>query len=165
MNFCIWFLGQCNDPAFLGRFVIGDEAKFSLNGSTNTKNLVFYAPKEHPPAQNYNVPESREKLTVFIGLCGEGTLIGLYFFAGNVTGQTYLEMLNQMVIPELALNHWLDFNQLWWAQDGAPAHRSRAVQDCLGEIFDDRIICHGRNPELPPRSLDLTPMDFFCGII
>ena len=141
--------------------MIGDEATFSINGNIYTKNLVIYAPKGHPSAHNYDIPESREKLTVWIGLCGEGTLIGPYFFAGNVNGQSYLQLLNQMVIPELALNHWLDFNQLWWAQDGAPAHRSRAVQDRLEEIFENRMICHGRNPEWPPLSPDLTPLDFF----
>ena len=31
----------------------------------------------------------------------------------------------------------------------------------LEEIFDDRLLILGGNPEWPPRSPDLTPLDFF----
>ena len=161
MNFCRWFLQQSIDPAFLSRFTIGDEATFSLNGNINTKNNVYYAPKGNPPTYNYDVPESRDKVTVWIGLSGDGSLIGPHFFPNNVNGQNYLDMLNNLVIPTLSLNHLFDFDQLWWAQDGAPAHRLGEVTRRLREIFDDRLVILGNNPEWPPRSPDLTPLDFF----
>ena len=54
------------------------------------------------------------------------------------------------------------FRGLWWAQDGAPAHRLIAVRDHLNDVFgNNRIIGLGHDVEWPPRSLDITPCDFF----
>ncbi|XP_063964962.1 uncharacterized protein LOC135156428 [Lytechinus pictus] len=46
-------------------------------------------------------------------------------------------------------------------QDGAPAHRRRVVTECLTELFGDRVISLNRPAEWPPRSPDLTPLNFF----
>ena len=46
-------------------------------------------------------------------------------------------------------------------QDGAPPHRRRIVTDRLTELFGDRVITLNRAVEWPPRSPDLTPLDFF----
>ena len=54
------------------------------------------------------------------------------------------------------------FRDLWWAQDGAPAHRLVQVRDRLNEVFgNNRVIGLQHNVEWPPRSPDLTPCDFF----
>ena len=53
------------------------------------------------------------------------------------------------------------FQRLWWAQDGAPAHRTTEVREWLTEFFSQRIIALNRPVEWPPRSPDLTPCDFF----
>ncbi len=46
----------------------------------------------------------------------------------------------------------------WFQQDGATAHMVREMIAFLREFFGDRLISH---PNWPPRSLDLTPPDFF----
>jgi hypothetical protein len=110
---------------------------------------------------------SRAKLTVWAALCGNGVILGPYFFHQNVTGLAYLNMLNEFVLPQLAVHfgnqHWEDmFRGLWWAQDGAPAHRLIAVRDRLNAVFgNNRTIGLGHDVEWPPRSPDLTPCDFF----
>ena len=54
------------------------------------------------------------------------------------------------------------FRDLYWAQDGAPAHRLVEVRDRLNEVFgNDHVIGLGHDVEWPPRSPDLTPCDFF----
>ena len=161
MNFTRWFLQQCEDPNFINLLVIGDEAAFCMNGEVNTKNVVKYAPKGEPPVFNYDKNASREKLTVWIGLCGNGSVLGPYFFENNVTGERYLEMLNVMAIPQLSLEYMMEFNRLWWAQDGAGPHRYLPVQQRLRDIFEERIISLDMANEWPPRSPDLTPCDFF----
>ena len=83
---------------------------------------------------NFDVSSSRQKLSVCAGICGNGTLIGLYFFEGNVNGRTYLELFENFVLPHLHRNYQ-DINTLWWAQDGAPAHREGRVRNRLVEIF------------------------------
>ena len=52
-------------------------------------------------------------------------------------------------------------SRLWWAQDGAPAHRSNQVSDWLHEFFQERVIALNHDPEWSPRSPDLTPCDYF----
>ena len=51
--------------------------------------------------------------------------------------------------------------RVWWAQDGAPAHRRIMVMERLQQLSLDRIISLGRDHEWLPRSPDLTPLDFF----
>ncbi|XP_028418180.1 uncharacterized protein LOC114543364 [Dendronephthya gigantea] len=54
------------------------------------------------------------------------------------------------------------FRGLWWAQDGAPAHRLIEVRDRLNRVFgENHVIALGHNIKWPPRSPDLTPCDFF----
>ena len=50
---------------------------------------------------------------------------------------------------------------MWWAQDGAPPHRTVDVGEFLTEFFGRKIIAIDHPIEWPPRSPDLTPCDFF----
>ena len=164
--FSQWFNQHCQNENFLNRFFIGDEAAFEMNGQVNTHNVREYAPKLNPPAFNFDRSKERSKLTVWAGVCGDGLILGPYFFERNVDGVAYLRMLNEFVFPQLA-NHFNNqywegmFRGLWWAQDGAPAHRLLAVRDRLNETFLNRVVGLGHNVEWPPRSPDLTPCDFF----
>ena len=73
-------------------------------------------------------------------------------------------MINNDVIPKLQQLFQGQaggaFRNLWWVQDGAPAHRLVAVRERLRELFGGVIALY-RNVESPPRSPDLTPCDFF----
>ena len=165
--FAEWFNQHCQRDNFLDNIIIGDEAGFSMNGEVNTHNIRAYAPKGHPPVFNFHRNDSRLKLNVWAALCGNGLLIGPYFFEQNVDGIAYLRMLNEFVFAQLAVHfnnqYWEGmFRGPWWAQDGAPAHRLIQVRDRLNEVFgNDRVIGLGHNVEWPPRSPDLTPCDFF----
>ncbi|GBL79048.1 hypothetical protein AVEN_48995-1 [Araneus ventricosus] len=50
---------------------------------------------------------------------------------------------------------------IWFQHDGAPAHETSSVKQYLVEEFGEQIIGYGGFQEWPPRSPDLTPMDFF----
>ena len=142
-----------------------------MNGEFNTQNVRQYAPKGHPPAFNFERSNSRVQLTVWAAVCGNGVIIGPYCSKGiNVNGSAYLRMLSEFVFPQLAEHfnnqYWEGrFRGLWWAQDGAPAHRVIAVRDCLIDVFgNNRVIGLGHDVEWPPRSSDLAPCDFVVGI-
>ena len=105
MNFCRWFDRESRNPRFLRRVVIGDEACFSMDGRTSTQNVRMYAPQGNRPDFTYERDNSRQKLTVWVGLCGNGSLIGPYFFEGSVTGRKYLEMLNNYVFQTIAASY------------------------------------------------------------
>ena len=53
------------------------------------------------------------------------------------------------------------FYRRWWVQDCGPAHRRRIVTERLDELFGERVVALNRPVEWPPRSPDLTPLDFF----
>ncbi|GFX65568.1 uncharacterized protein TNCV_5083041 [Trichonephila clavipes] len=50
---------------------------------------------------------------------------------------------------------------LWFQQDGATCHTVRAKIDLLKDTFGDRLISRFGPVNWPPRSCDLTPLDFF----
>ena len=123
-----------------------------MNGKVNSQNVRQYAPKGHPPVFNFDKSSNRDKL-IFMK-----------------DGRAYLRMLNYFVFPEL-FNHFNNqywegmFRGVWWAQDGAPAHRLLEVRDRLNETFgENRVVGLGHNVEWPPRSPDLTPCDFYVGL-
>ena len=50
---------------------------------------------------------------------------------------------------------------MWFQQDGATSHTARVTIDLLKVKFDERVISINGPLEWPPRSCDLTPLDFF----
>uniref|UniRef100_A0A1B6M0X5 Tc1-like transposase DDE domain-containing protein n=1 Tax=Graphocephala atropunctata TaxID=36148 RepID=A0A1B6M0X5_9HEMI len=50
---------------------------------------------------------------------------------------------------------------MWFQHDGAPPHFALDVRECLNEEYEDRWIGRGGPVPWPPRSPDLTPIDFY----
>ncbi|GFX48899.1 putative transposable element [Trichonephila clavipes] len=73
-------------------------------------------------------------------------------------GDRYRAMITNFFIPELN-NH--DVQELWFQQDGATCHTARATIDLLKDTFGDRLISRFGPLNWPPRSCDLTPLDYF----
>jgi hypothetical protein len=166
MAYCQWLVNT--QPRFLSDVLIGDEAIFPLNAKVNTHNVRAYAPRGNPPQDFvYDRPNRREKLVVWIGLMGNGRIIGPVIMQENMNGQRYLDMINDIVVPQLLANVRYQENnngsitRVWWFQDGAPCHRTRVVHDRLWTLFRGRVVGIGHAREFPARSPDLTPLDFY----
>ncbi|GFU63769.1 transposable element Tc3 transposase [Trichonephila clavipes] len=56
-------------------------------------------------------------------------------------------------------NH--DVQELWFQQDGATCHTARNTIDLLKDMFGDRLISQFGPVNWPPRSCDLTPLEYF----
>ncbi|GFU96013.1 uncharacterized protein TNCV_1791351 [Trichonephila clavipes] len=67
-------------------------------------------------------------------------------------------MITNFSIPELN-NH--DVQELWFQKDGATCPTARATMDLLKDTFGDRLISRFGPVNWPPRSCDLTPLDYF----
>ncbi|GFW19218.1 DUF4817 domain-containing protein [Trichonephila clavipes] len=67
-------------------------------------------------------------------------------------------MITNFFIPELN-NH--DVQELWLLQDGATCHTARTTIDLLKDTFNDHIISRLKPVNWPPKSCDLTPLDYF----
>ncbi|GFX12802.1 DUF4817 domain-containing protein [Trichonephila clavipes] len=138
-----------------------DEAHFWLNGYVNKQNCRIWS--EANPQVYVETPLHSEKLTVWCALWAGG-IIGPYFFkkdeGHNVTvnGDRYRAMITNFFIPELN-NH--DVQELWFQQDGATCHIARGTIDLLKDTFGDRVISRFGLVNWPPRSCDLTPLDYF----
>ena len=91
---------------------------------------------------------------------GDNTIIGPYFFTRMWMGT----MINNFVVPALVQKFGharrVSVNRVWF-QDGAPAHRTRAVHDNLQTLFPRRVVGLGHPVDWTPRSPDLTLCDFF----
>ncbi|GFX17399.1 uncharacterized protein TNCV_1494131 [Trichonephila clavipes] len=138
-----------------------DEAHFWLNGYINKQNYRIWS--EANPQVYVETPLHPEKLTVWCALWAGG-IIGPYFFKNDeghnvtVNGDRYRAMITNFFIPELN-NH--DVQELWFQQDGATCHTARATIDLLKDTFGDRLISRFGPVNWPPRSCDLTPLDYF----
>ena len=159
VRFCRWFLQK--HERFIEDLIVTDEAAFHMNGLINKQNNRKYSPKGQPPQNFYEKPISREKISVWMGLTGSGLVIGPLFYEGNMTGEKYLTMLNEQIIPQLRIGYGERFERLWFMQDGAPCHRTLNVKNFLKDTFGNRVIGVGHDVEWPPRSPDLTACDFF----
>ncbi|GFX59766.1 uncharacterized protein TNCV_1778051 [Trichonephila clavipes] len=81
------------------------------------------------------------------------------FKAISVTGQRYVALLQNNIIPELQARQTLQ--TVTFMQDVAPPHIALLVQLLLRSTFGkNRIISRCFNHVWPPRSPDLTPGDF-----
>lgn len=149
-------MGRRMDDRNLERnLVFFDEAHFHLDGVPNRQNFRTWSATN--PNFVVQEPLHSARVTVLMGVGYHG-IIGPFFFDGNVTGDAYLEMLRENVLP--ALNLWPNANEIVLVQDGAPPHWKLTVRAFLNQNFAMRWI--GRDSPFivwPPRSPDLTPMD------
>ncbi|GFS58666.1 transposable element Tc3 transposase [Trichonephila clavipes] len=146
---------------FNKRILFSNEAHFWFNGYVNKQNCRIWS--EANPQVYIETPLHPEKLTVWRALLAGG-IIGPYFFKNDeghnvtVNGDRYRAMITNFFIPELN-NH--DVQQLWFQEDGATCHTARATIYLLKDTFGDRLISHIGPLNWPPRSCDLTPLDYF----
>ncbi|GFV05797.1 uncharacterized protein TNCV_5035361 [Trichonephila clavipes] len=68
---------------------------------------------------------------------------------------------NPQVYVETPLHPEKTDSLLWFQQDGATCHTARATIDVLKDTLGDRLISRFGPVNWPPRSCDLTPLDYF----
>lgn len=144
-----------DDEHFLSHVLFSDEATFNLSGKVNRHNVRIWG-SQNPHVIQEHVRGS-PKIHVWCGLL-HNDIIGPFFFIENtVTGNSYLDMLVNFAVPQVEhLQPTIIFQQ-----DGAPPHWSRNVRDYLNETFPNRWIGRDGPIPWPPRSPDITPLDFF----
>lgn len=87
-------------------------------------------------------------------------LTGPYFLPQRLTGDSYLNFL-QEELPVLLEEIPLQLRQhLWFMHYGAPAHFSIDVRNHLDAVYANRWIGRGGTEHWHTRSPDLNPLDF-----
>jgi hypothetical protein len=166
LQFCEELMLRCHeDLNFLNNILFSDEATFTLNGSVNRHNCRYWS-RENPHWTQQHYTQRRGKINVWAGMIGN-RLLGPYFFEENLNGNQYLDFLQFELVPALTVlfpNHEdgdLPNQRIWYQQDGAPPHFAVQVRNFLNNVFPNRWIGRRGPFEWPPRSPDLTPLDFF----
>lgn len=165
-EFCEQMQQLCNgNHNFVKRIIFSDEATFTLNGSVNRQNCRYWATENPHWFTEYHT-QKPQKVNVWCGIL-DGRVLGPYFFEETLTGERYLDFLQNDLIPTL-ITLYPDLEEpdihhrdLFFQQDGAPPHYALPVRAYLDEVFPNRWIGRRGMIEWPPRSPDLTPLDYF----
>ncbi|GBM19825.1 hypothetical protein AVEN_86163-2-1, partial [Araneus ventricosus] len=89
-------------------------------------------------------------------------LLGPILYDGTLTGYRYVnEILNVVILDFMDELPLTVLSHVWFQQDGSPAHHTTVVKQWLNNEFPEKWIGLHGPVEFLPRSLDLTPMDFY----
>lgn len=166
LQFCEFMQPICQqNENFVKNILFSDEATFYLNGTVNKQNCRYWS-QENPRWIQEAHSQSPKKLNVWAAILKDRVL-GPFFFEGNLTGATYLNFLQHDLLPALIHLYPNPNNpdelspDIWLQQDGAPPHYAREVRNYLDLMFPRRWIGRRGPVEWPPRSPDMTPLDYF----
>ena len=155
LEFCEVWIGMLDtDPTFPENILWSDEAKFHLNGAVNRHNCVYW--REEPVEYSVEKTATSKGVNVWCGLHRRG-IIGPVFIEDNLNAENYRQILINHVIPFIDA----EFEEIVFQQDGAPCHYANVVRNLLNENLTAGWIGRRGTIEGPPRSPDLSPLDFF----
>lgn len=155
MQFCRWIN---NNLCVVSRILFTDESTFTRDGINNTRNSHVWS-DDNPHATVETHFQHRFSVNVWCGMV-DNYLIGPFILEHRLTGDQYFNFLQnelQGLLEDVPLNIIM---QMYYQQDGAPAHFARQVRQHLDERFPGRWIGRGGPISWPPRSPDLTPLDY-----
>lgn len=152
-------LHEEHTPMYLESILWTDESQFTRTGVNNFHNLHEWS-ETNPHRKWVSSSQRRFCVNVWAGIIGN-TFIGPILLPDRLNSESYLQFLIDtapVLLDEIPL---AVRNRVIYQQDGAPSHYGRVVQDWLNEKYPNRWI--GRNGPIawPPRSPDLTPLDFY----
>lgn len=164
-EFCEWLTRSIErERDFLKRICFSDECTFFLNGNVNKQNVRYWS-DTNPHIFREGHTQFPEKVNVWAGILGNH-VIGPIFIRANMTGEIYRNLLEFEIEPQIrqiVSNNQEEFEnrEIIFQQDGAPPHFHRMAIEFLDTNFPGRWIGRRGSIEWPPRSPDLTPLDFF----
>jgi hypothetical protein len=137
--------------------LFSDEANFYVHGEVNRQNMRYWSDSNPHWYEPTNV-QGGGKVMVWCGIW-DTKIIGPIFIDRNLNSETYRSKLEESVMP-LILNEVDEFPN-FFQQNGAPPHYGTRVRDLLDQQFPLKWIGRRGPVEWPPRSPDLTPLDFY----
>jgi len=147
----------------LNNILFSDEAHFHLCGYVNKQNCRYWAAEN--PKLKHQRPLHSLKVTVWAAMSAKG-IIGPHFFENErgqgitVNSARYTAMLRNFFFPQL--HNFEGYNaRTWFQHDGATSHVSNESLTVVKEMFNGKLLSRRGDIPWPPRSPDLTPLDFF----
>ncbi|CAG8593080.1 18898_t:CDS:2, partial [Dentiscutata erythropus] len=105
--------------------------KFHPYNEVNKHNCRYLS-KENKYIMRTDNTQYSQKINVWAGIINN-FIISPFFIKENLNGPKYLEMLQNLIIPEL--NNLFSENEVIFQQDGAPAYFSKDVHKYLNKNF------------------------------
>ncbi|CAK9827661.1 hypothetical protein ANTRET_LOCUS5336 [Anthophora retusa] len=157
-----WIMEQQQvDVDFSNKTIFSDETHFHLDGFVNRQNCRIWCSEN--PRESVGKQMHSQRVTAWSGFWAGG-IIGPFFFE-NAADQTitvnnarYCDMIIQFFVSKL---QDMVVDDMWFQQDGATCHTARETIQLLHESLPSRVISRFGDKNWPPRSCDLTPLDFF----
>lgn len=159
LEFCNWFLNMCErDNNFERKVIWTDEAHFTSAGILNRNNSRFWRQEN----EHVIFPRERQGRFGFNVSCFIlGRRIEYCIYQGNLNSDRYLQILQEKAMTILEDIPLAQVNHIFFQQDGAPAHNSHVIRNWLEQHFPNRWIGTHGPTRWPPRSPDLSVLDYF----
>lgn len=135
-----------------------DESTFTRVGMYNQHNTHLWM-YENPHACRVDSYQHRFSVNVWAGIIGTHILGPV--FLQRLTGDSYLLFLRQTLPTLLEDVPLVNLREVFYQHDGAPAHFTWTVRQHLDAEYPQCWVGRGGPIQWPPRSPDLTPLDFF----
>ena len=107
-----------------------------------------------------------DKITVWCGLWAGG--VGWPYFLRDdqdrhvtVNGNRYLSLITEYFLPQL---DDMDLKDMWFQQDGTTSLTANVAINLLETKFGERVIARNVPVDWPPRSCNLTALDYFLWV-
>lgn len=162
LDFCELMEPDTRDLSFIEKICFSDECTFFLTGYVNRHNMRYWS-QENPYEYRVAHTQTPIKVNVWGRILGK-RIIGPFFIEGNLDRWKYLDLLMDHILPAIEIaadDQNIDLDEVYFQQDGHPAHFAIVVRDFLDLFFPNKWIGRGGPIVWPPRSPDLTPLDFF----
>jgi hypothetical protein len=143
------------NPNYLSNVMFYDKAIFLTCGKVNRHNIRIWG-SENPHSVREHVRDSK-KVNVWCGMMKDRIIGSFFFTEPTATGNIYLDMLEHFAVPQLLPQR----PNVIFQQDGASLHWSLDVRDFLDRTFPQRWLGRDGPTRWPPRSPDITYLDFF----
>jgi hypothetical protein len=160
VQFAQWLLNrELEEDNFLKHVLFTDEASFTREGMFNVHNAHEWR-HDNPHIIREHGHQQRFSVNIWAGIVDD-YVIGPHILPSPLNGRAYRIFLDE-VLPLLLEDVPLAIRRrMWFQHDGAPAHFLNEVREDLNARFPHRWIGRGGPVSWPPRSPDLTPLDFF----
>ncbi|PNF39058.1 hypothetical protein B7P43_G04850, partial [Cryptotermes secundus] len=157
-EFCMQIFHRIqDDEKFPVSVIFSDESTFHASAKVSTHNCRIWG-SENPRVFLEHVRDS-PKVNMFCVLSKERVYGPFFFMETTITGIVYLDMLQEFLIPQSDEDD--QEGHIHFQQDGTPPHYLGEVRLYLNTRFSGRWIGRAAPTAWPPRSPDLTPLDFF----
>jgi hypothetical protein len=101
LQFCDQMMGLLDrNERSLDNIMLSDESTFTINGKVNRQNCRYWA-AANPHWMRENHSQYPEKVNVWAGILND-RILGPIFIDGNLTGEKYLNLLRDELVPVLA---------------------------------------------------------------